>query len=221
MKTHLLLFTLFTLTACAQEQADNPTDTSPLPSNVVARINGTDIPTEWFLHEFRSSFFKHMQEDNVRTATLEPFLKRMILTERARQVGIADQPEVQQEIKRRIDGMRAYMEYQLDMAEIGIINQALIEHLGLARSPDEVTPEELKLFFDENIKGQDGAPDSISNLPPQALDSIKKQIIMAATEQQLEALIEEWKSEMTLQINDRAVQSIPFPEMKGNPPPSR
>lgn len=220
MKTYALLSVLFVscvLSALAEGPATE-TEPTPLPSNVVARINGTDIPTEWFMHEFRSSFFKHMDEDNVRTATLEPFLKRFILTEGARELGILDQPEVQQEIKRRIEGMRAYMEYQLAMAEIGIINQALVESLDLSKIPGDITDEEVEQFFGEKIDGQPGAPESIKALPPKAIDSIKQQIARTATEHELNQLILEWKKDMTIEINEEAVQSIPMPEMKGKPP---
>jgi len=198
------------------EQAAESVDA--LPENVVARINGTDIPFEWFLHEFRSSFFRYQQSDDVRQAVLQPFMTRMLLAAKAREMNIDQRPEIQEEINRRITGMRAYMEYQLAMTEIGILNSALIQELGINTSPDSVTDKEIADFFDAQIKNKPGAPDSVEQIPAANLQNIIKQIAQTRVEQEVMTMLAGWTNEMTIIVNDRAVENVPMPEMKGQAP---
>jgi len=193
-------------------------DIETLPENVVARINGTDIPYEWFLHEFRSTFFRHQTSEDVRQAVFQPFMTRMLLAAKAREMSIDQRPEIQEEINRRITGMRAYMEYQLAMTEIGILNSALIQELGINTSADSVTDEEVAAFFDANIKNKPGAPDSVEQIPAANLQNIMKQIAQIRVEQEVMTMMTGWTNDMTIIVNDDAVENVPMPEMKGPAP---
>jgi len=200
-------------------EVDSVTTTSEaLPENVVARINGTDIPAEWFIHEFRSTFFRHQQSDDVRQAVFQPFMTRLLLAAKAREMKIDQRPEIQDEITRRIAGMRAFMEYQLAMTEIGILNSTLIHELGINTSADSVTDEEVASFFEQNIRNLPGAPDSVDKIPPANLQNIVKQIAQNRVEQELLTLMAGWTNDMTVVVNTRVVENVPMPEMKGPAP---
>ena len=59
-----------------------------LPSGVIARVGDFEVPYEWFLNEFRSTFFRHAQSSNVRQEVFDPFLEKMTLYELARTSGL-------------------------------------------------------------------------------------------------------------------------------------
>jgi len=192
---------------------------SELPTQVVVRINGDDIPGEWFLHEFRSTFFRYPQADNVRQAVFEPFLKRMLILAKARELGIDRNPELVAEIDKRISAMRAFMEYQIEMTRIDMLNNALLKDLNLLVSPEEITDEDLEAFFESNIKNRPGAPPSFSMVPAHILDQLRQQAAQSKLEEILTGLVVTWRENMDVTINSNLVESVPMPEMKGPVPP--
>jgi len=141
-----------------------------------------------------------------------------LLAAKAREMKIDQRPEIQADIDRRISGMKAYMEYQLAMTEIGILNGALIKELGIDSSADSVTDEEVAEFFDKNIRGKPGAPESADQIPAANLQNIKQQIAQSRLEKEMLKLIEGWTNEMTVVVNTNLVENVPLPEVKGPAP---
>lgn len=223
MKRNLLFLAccMFSYSLAAEEltaDATPPPIEESLPTGVVARINGIDIPADWFTHEFRSTFFRHQQANDVRQLVFSSFLNRMLLAAKAREMKLDQDPEIQREIDRRISGMRAYLEYQLAMTEIGILNSALIQKLGLDTEPSSVTDEEVAAFFEQNIKGKPGAPASVTQIPAGNLDGIRSQVAQSRVEKALVEMIGEWAAGMSILVNSSVVENVKVPEMKGPVP---
>lgn len=201
------------------ESAASENRNHQLPDTVIMHIGGTDIPYDWFLHEFRSTFFRHAHAEDVRQAVFEPFKKRMLLYTRATHLGIDQQPELMRDIENRISDLRAFMDYQLAMTRIDMINNALIRESGFAVSTNDLSEEELADFFNRRIKNRPGAPPSYEMIPAHLRDSMRHQAAQDKLERKLDEWIAGWQNEIELMINHDAVENVPFPEMKGSPPP--
>lgn len=215
---------LFSLTvlACAMTPAvwadEEPALDTPTPVEAVAVINGEAVPREWFLHEFRSTFFRHQPTDDIRSVVFDAFLNRLLLAEKAREMKLDQDPALAAAIEDRISNMRAFMEYQLAMTKITMLNDALVKSLELKFSAEDVTDDELKTYFDEQISPRPGAPPSFDLVPPHVLPSLRQQVAQQKLEKALAAMIEEWKTNWTIEIDQAAVDSVPFPEMEHAPP---
>lgn len=189
-----------------------------LDSNVVARISGFDVPYDWFLHEFRSSFFRYADAGDIRTAAFKPFLERMTLYALARQAGVPDDPAVRQQVREKIDGMRAFMEFQLAMAEAGLITEAFLESRGITPAGISVTDEDLQAFFDAHIRGQPGAPKSLKDVPDELKRRIRQNLAAEQYGRRVSEKIAEWKTDLEIVVNQPLVDSVPLPEMENAPP---
>jgi len=190
----------------------------PLPTNIVMRIYGQDVSGDLFKHEFRSMFFRYQGATNIRHVVFEPFYNRMLLAARARELNLDKKAEVQEKINFRVNTMKAFMDYQLRMAEIEIINDALITELNLGADPSAVTDAEMEDYFKNNIATQPGAPPTLAEVPPDMIPMLKSRIAQYKLEQELEKYIHQWEQEMTIQINSNFIDSVPFPKMKGDVP---
>lgn len=207
--------------ACAAWAQEIPLAEEPAPalaSNVVARVGDFDVPYEWFLHEFRSSFFRHAGEPDVREAVFQPFIERMTLYALARREGLQDQPALRARIRERVDGMRAYMEYQLAMVEVGMVVQEYLETRGVTAESIRVGDEDLQAFFDRHVKGRPGAPDTLEDVPAEIRDRMRQDIAMTRYAESVSAALAEWKTNMPVAVNTDLVRSVPLPEMNGAPP---
>ncbi|MBP7829814.1 MAG: hypothetical protein KA248_07845 [Kiritimatiellae bacterium] len=221
LRTAPILLLLLAGTVFAEESPSPAVPASEPPalaSDVVARVGDFDVPYEWFLHEFRSSFFRHTGEPDVREAVFQPFLERMTLYALARQEGLQDQPALRARIRERVDGMRAYMEYQLAMVEVGMVMQEYLEARGVTADSIRVGDEDLQAFFDRHVKGRPGAPDTLEDVPAEIRDRMRQDIAMTRYAESVSAALAEWKTNMPVAVNTDLVRSVPLPEMNGAPP---
>ena len=199
--------------------ADETAMPSPaLSTNDIMQIDDWHVPSDWFRHEFRSTYFRHAGATNVRDAVFAPFRKRMILHARATMEGLDRDPALQAEIEERVANQRAFMEYQLAMVRIDMVNEAMVNKLGVTVAPGDITDEQVQHFFEENIKTRPGAPSTLDDVPPSIMESIKAQAARTIMEQKLNELIQTREGEMTITVNRDAVERVPMPEMKGTPP---
>ncbi|HMO99031.1 MAG TPA: hypothetical protein PKE26_07980 [Kiritimatiellia bacterium] len=192
---------------------------SGLPVGVVARIDDWSIPAEWFKHEFRSTFYRYPPSDVLRESVFEPFLKRMVLTAKAREMGLDQREPLRSERLEKLAERRAFMEYQLAMAEIQMLNEALLKELGLAEDPEELSEKDVKTFFDDHLKGLPGVPASFDLAPDSARAMVRQQAAQARLEGKLDAMIRSWRETMTIEVNEGVVRSVPMPNLQGDLPP--
>jgi len=99
-----------------------------------------------------------------------------------------------------------------------MINNALLEDQNISVSPEDVSAEDLELFFNQHIKGRPGAPAALSMVPAHVMETLRAQAAQAKLEKQLSDLVEIWRTDMDIRINQNVIDSVPFPEMKGTPP---
>lgn len=201
-------------------RAEEPAPTPGLPDGVIARVGDLDIPYNWFLHEFRSSFFRHAQTGDVRRAVFEPFLERMSLYAVARDAGVDRDPDLQAAVRRRQDGMRAYLEYQLAMAEVGMVIEAYLNQQGLVPDAISVTDEDLAAFLKEEAERFPGAaPESLDDLPEGLRDMLTQRYRAMKQGERIRELLAEKTRDLAVEVRDDLVESVPMPEIKGTPPP--
>lgn len=196
-----------------------PRTERPGDTNVVAVINGRAVSADLFQHEFRSTFFQHLSfTGDVRQAVFDPFLKRMLVVEKARELGLADRPEIRTNIARRLADMKAFMDYQLAMAEAGMLTEALVKELGIEVAPDEVSNADLQAFYEREIRPRPGAPSTLAGVPPALLEGMRQQAAQRMVEAKLSELIQAWSTNMTIEIHTNVVMSVPLPDMEGDVP---
>ncbi|HOW97642.1 MAG TPA: hypothetical protein P5567_14375 [Kiritimatiellia bacterium] len=225
---HIARYPLVLLLALAGDvfPEDTPMPTGPsaeesapaLASNVVARVGDFDVPYDWFLHEFRSSFFRHTGEPDVREAVFQPFLERMTLYALARHEGLPENPALRARIRERVDGMRAHMDYQLAMVEVGMVVQAYLESRGLTGDSIQVGDEDLQAFFDRHVKGKPGAPKTLGEVPAEIREQMRQNIAMTKYAETVSAALAGWKTNVPVTVNSSLIQSVPLPEMDGAQP---
>jgi hypothetical protein len=192
-----------------------------LGTATVARVGGFDVPYDWFLHEFRSSFFRHAAATNLREGAFAPFLERMTLYALARAAGVPDDPAVHRRIQEKIGGMRAFMEYQLALAEVGLVSDAYLESQGITPAGVAVTDEDLDTFFRANIQGQPGAPATRADLPENLQARLRDTVAAEKYGRLVSEKIAAWKTNLAVMVNHPLVDSVPLPEMENAPPEFR
>jgi len=191
-----------------------------LPSGVIARVGDFEVPYEWFLNEFRSTFFRHAQSSNVRQEVFDPFLEKMTLYELARTSGIGEDAAFQEELQQKMEGMKAFMDYQLAMARIGLYVQAYIKAEGIDPAKITVTDEELQAFLAEEGNAFPGAlPDSLGELQPHVKEMLSQRLVSLKVAEAVKNLIREKREDLTVEVRQSLIDSVPLPEMKGTPPP--
>ncbi len=186
---------------------------------VIAVIDGIDIPYDWFKHEFRSGFFRHAGEEDVRQAVFDDFMERMTLYALAKKKGVDQEPELADAIRSRVDGMRAFMEYQLAMTEVGMVVEAFLETLERKPEDFEATEEDVAALFRDQVSAMPGAPSSLDQVP----EPIRKQLEARAAMEKYKAYVGEtiraWSEDLDVTVEDSLIQSVPMPDMKGHVPP--
>lgn len=200
--------------------ADEIPDPAALPDDILARIGVVDLPYDWFLHEFRSTFFRHAGEPDVREAVLEGFLDKMTLYAAARQSGVGEDPELRERIDQRLADQQAFLEYQLAMTEVTMLVQAFLEAEGLAPESFTVTDEDVADYLDRQETPLPAAMrDRDGNLQPHVRERLEQAVRAERQRAAVDALLAERAESLPVQVNRDRVQEVPLPEMKGTPPP--
>lgn len=209
---------IFSAPALAGDEGAAENSVPVLGSNVVARIGDFDVPYDWFLHEFRSTFFRHTDATNVREAVFGPFLERMTLYTLARQDGAAGRDDLRARIDERIGGMRAFMEYQLAMTEVSMVVEAYLASKGLTPATVTVSDEEMQGFFDARIKGQPGAPARLEDVPAEIQEQIRQNLSLESFSRLVSRSLDEWKTNLPVRVHRELLEAVPLPAMEGAPP---
>lgn len=215
------LFLALWLVAPLMLNADDPV-VSPqsLPSGVIARVGDFEVPYDWFLNEFRSTFFRYAQSANVRQEVFDPFLEKMTLYQLARSSGVGEDAAFQQELNLKMDGMKAFMDYQLAMARMGLYIQAYLKAEGIDPGKVTVTDEELQAFLAEEGNAFPGAlPDSLGELQPHVKDMLSQRLVSLKVAEAVKNLVREKREDLKIEVQQSLIDSVPLPEMKGTPPP--
>lgn len=212
MKTRsfaILLLITITHAAWATDQV------ATLDDATVAIIGGQEIPYDWFLHEFRSTFYRHVHEEDIRTAVFDQFLTAALAYEAARTAKIDQNPELQERIESRIESMRAYMEYQLAMTERGMVIEVYLSKLGLSTDSFSITDEELLVYIQQELSSRPNAPvvDSLDDVPPQIRQQFRSRWQQEQQRKELQQRKAGWQEEFGVQINNSLIESVPLPRM--------
>jgi len=192
--------------------------TSALGPDVVATIDGETVPYEWFLHEFRSSFFRYGQADDARREAFRAFLDRMILFEVARQAGVAEEEDLRDAIRRRVEGMRAFMDYQIAMTERQMVIERFLEEKSLSPEAFGVSDEELKAYFEQQFAGKPGTTTTFEDLPPFVAGQLRERVQAEKQQKAVDDLVAEFRREMSIAVNEQLVENVPLPKIVGEPP---
>lgn len=205
---------LFLITLPPVTQATDTVDA--LDDTTVAIIGGQEIPYDWFLHEFRSTFYRHVHEEDIRKAVFDQFLTTALVFEAARAAKIDQDPELQEQIQSRIESMRAYMEYQLAMTERGMIIEAYLSDQGLAADSFSITDEELLLYIQQELSTRPNSPevDSLDDVPPQIQQQFRSRWQQEQQQHKLQQRQSNWLKEFDIEINEALIQSVPLPRMR-------
>jgi hypothetical protein len=199
------------------ETAEPETNPSPSarPTDVIATIGEFDIPYLWFLHEFRSNFYRHPDQNQARQVIFDTFMERMKLLALARAEGIHQREEVRTAIDERIANMRSYMDYQLAMTEAGLLIEAYLKHLGLNQEDVEVDDNDIAAFYYSQRAAMPGAPPSIEDVPPEIRARIAEQAALAKFKTAVDQATAAQASNLVLHINQSLVDHVPLPEQRG------
>ncbi len=195
--------------------ADSPepeTETELAPS-VVARIDGHPVPYEWFLHEFRSTFFQYENEATARREAYDRFLDRMLLYRAAQTEGVDDDPEIRAEVDAQIGMMRAFMEYQLAMAEARIVVEAFLARRQLGPEQFRADDEALAAQIRRVAAVHPEADQPFESLPAEVQTQIRKRVEAEMRREAIEGLIAELRHEMEIESNYPAIDAVPVPEI--------
>lgn len=192
----------------------NSTETSaPLGTNEVARIGNEVIPYNWFLHEFRSTFYKYGETPDARRKVFDPFLDKMVLYTVAKKA-TGNDVAAAQKIEERIQNMREFMEYQLVMTRVQMTIENYLQEQALDENHFSVSEGELKAFISaELVQHPEALQQSFADVPA----SVKKQLeIRLRREKQNRAvqdLTHKLMSELPIDINEPLIESVPFPQI--------
>jgi len=185
-------------------------------TNVVADIAGVEVPYPWFLHEFRSSFFRYGEGPEVRREVFRQFMRRMVLYVEARASEVAEDADLKRAIASRVETKKAFMEYQLAMTEVEMLVEAYLASRGLGRDMFSVTDEEVDAFAQEELARM-GRSGDVSNVPPHVLDQMRDRLAMDRRTQAVNDLADLLLKEKPQQVNDALVDQVPFPEINRTP----
>lgn len=223
MKNHFvipLLLLLATRSPAESAPVTNPVVAaeSGFPSGVVARVNQMEVPYDWFLHEFRSTFYQHPGADDVRQRVMDGLLDRVLLYQAALSSGITNDARARTDIEERLRNLEAFMRYQMDMARLGFTIEAYLEKNPPA---GELTLSEktVREFYQREIAGQPGAPARFEDVPAPLQAQIREQAADQRRQTLLQTLIEGLKSNTVIEVNQRLMEGVPLPKMEGDVPP--
>ena len=149
-----------------------------LPDHVIARIEGTDIPSNWFGHEFRTSFFQDGNTEEARQKAFEKFMRKMTLYALSKKEGLLDDPRLRSQIDERVAKQRDYFEYQLAMTEVNAGIQAYLTLFGITPQSIVVGEVELDTFIEKEMAKQSHNPfaDAGINIPDEIREQYRQQL---------------------------------------------
>ncbi|HMP74101.1 MAG TPA: hypothetical protein PKE55_12635 [Kiritimatiellia bacterium] len=195
---------------------ETPPPQPQLASDIVAVIHGEPIPYDWFVHEFRSTFFRHGEAANPREAVWETFLKRALLYEAAKQSGLTEDPAVMDRIRERVEGTRAFMAYQLAMLERGLVAEQYLETLGLKPDQLPVSDQEVLDRLRNDMK-EEQLPISLGEVPPKVREQIEGRIRSEKVEDKLKVHLQRWMNEFEVVVDQDKIDTVPYPQGAGLP----
>lgn len=199
--------------------AGGPALAGPDAAEPVLTIDGQAIPYTWFEQEFRSTFFQHSPTGNVRTAVLDKFLEKMVLYAGACEAGVTNDPAVIERVNAQAEALRRRMEYQIAMARISILIDAFLEKEGSVPPIDTTTEHDVRIYFDREMAGRNGAPASFDDVPAELRGQVERSVALALQRERIEALAGRLRTNMTIEINSGLVESVPMPGLEGDVPP--
>jgi hypothetical protein len=197
---------------------DNAAEPVSFPSGVVARVNQVEVPYDWFLHEFRSTFFQHAGSSDAREAVMKEVVDRMLLYDAALQSGVTNDPAFQARMERQLKDVEAFMRYQLDMARLSMIVEGYLERNPPAKL-HELTDREVADFYRREVAGQPGAPRTFEEVPAALQEQIREQADAERRQAILKELVKKLRKGSHIDINEPLMNATPLPEMKGDIPP--
>lgn len=221
--TGLLAFLLFattSATAGTEEEQRVLAQSKRLDDSTIAMVGGQTIPYDWFLHEFRSTFFRYASAPDVRQTVFDAFIDRIIIHEAAVREGVHQDPELRARVRERIEHLRSFMEYQLAMTERAMITDHFLSKLGLGLDDFEVTEDELRAFIKRDLQERTGAPDNIrtEDVPPQIRDQLRNRIRHEKQQAALKERRAVWTDEAPVEINQPLIDNVPLPNMPDDMP---
>lgn len=187
-------------------------------TNTIVRIGDENIPNEWFVHEFRSTFFKYNATNNVRQVIFDRFLDKMLLYVKAKEEGMSDDAKLQEAIADRVDKMRSFMEYQLAMTKVNMIVSEYLKRSGLSLDSYPVSEEDLQRFIDVELSHRpEMPPQTPDQLPPEALSAITMRIRQNKQNEDVAALLEAYKSKVDVEISHKLIEEVVMPKIGPQP----
>lgn len=214
--TPLFILALLALPGFAAEPA-SPTNLPPaaLRPGLVAQVNQLEVPYEWFANEFRATYYQHAGASDVRREVMDGLIDRLVLYDVALASGVTNDAAVQADIERQLKGMEEFMRYQLAMARVGMTIEAYLEKNPPPKT-DEVTEDDLRAFYVEEIAGQPGAPRSYDDLEPAYKQQVREQVEGQRLQAVLQKVVAGLRTNATIRINERLIDSTPLPRMSGD-----
>ncbi len=193
-----------------------PADAGLTPTNTVAWIDGEAVPYDWFLHEFRSTFFHYGQGPAVRSQVYNSFLDRMVLYANAKHDGLADDPVLKAQIQQRLQQMRAFMEYQLAMTEVSMTIDADLQKQRLGLDQFQVSDAELKAYAEQEAAAKHSAA-KFEDAPANVKEQMRKHLQQQKQNEAVQALIHTLRKQFKIETNQPLVDNVPFPAVAGSP----
>ncbi len=204
--------------AVAADEAGSESVT--LDNETIAVIGGQAIPYDWFVHDFRANFFRHVSEPDVREIVFDGFLNRALVYEAARQAGVDQDPDLREKIEEQLARARSLMEFRLAMMERGMVAEHFLIQQGLSLSDFEVSDENLLDYVRTELADQPGfhGIESLDEIPNGAQTQLRERIRQARQGAALDALRDSWTESFGVQVNTSLVESVPLPDMPSGMP---
>ena len=215
----VLAFACLVCSPVVAEDVAQPPAEEALPTNLVARVGSVDVPYEWFLHEFRSTFFRFGPQDNIRQIVFSNMVERMTIYAAAVESGITNDVEVMAKVESDLVEMRRFLEFQMAMARMGLITEAYLAKEGVDVSADDLKDEDVNAYYEENVAGMTGAPATFDDVPAEIQAQIRNEMIAAKNDEMVQALLERVRTNIPVRVNLERVDSVPMPKMEGDVPP--
>ncbi len=218
--TGVLALLLCAATLATAEVDQQLTPAHGLDASTVAMVGDEAIPYDWFLHEFRPTFFRYGDDPDVRQTVFDAFLDRMIIHEAAVRDGVDQNPELRRRVRERIESLRSFMEYQLAMTERAMITDHYLSELGLGLDDFEVTDDDVRAFIKRDLQQRPGAPENVQpeDVPPQVLDQLRNRIRHEKQQAALKERMAAWINEAPVEINQSLIETVPLPHMPEDMP---
>lgn len=190
-------------------------ESTALRPGLVAQVNQLEVPYEWYANEFRATYYQHAGASDVRREVMDGLIDRLVLYDVALASGVTNDPAVQADLERQLKGMEEFMRYQLAMARVGLTIEAYLEKHPPPETA-EVTADDLRAYYVEEIAGQPGAPSSYDDLEPAYQQQVREQVEGQRLQAVLQKIVAGLRTNATIRINERLMDSTPMPKMQGD-----